>query len=55
MQRAEVSYARRRKQIPSTVERPRNTEVEGGAPEKQMTTDHRGNSTQEDSHCQKCT
>jgi len=43
------------KPIPSIVERPRNAEVEGVAPEQQMTTYHRGNNTQEDSHCQKCT
>jgi hypothetical protein len=43
------------KRIPSIVETPRNAEVEGGAPEQQMTTYHRENGTQEDSHCQKCT
>jgi hypothetical protein len=41
------------KQIISIVEMSRKTEVERGAPEKQMTRDQRGNSNKENPDCQK--
>lgn len=39
-------------QIPPVVEIPRNAGVEAGAPEKQMATYRRRNSTQENTHSQ---